>query len=128
MTEYTIARPGVDYRRCHELIRSHDASLDHRISWPTVMAYRDGELVGLLATTQSRHGLVAGPLLVSDEIHVKSFVGLRLIETYDTLMRDIGVKAYLFSMKQAAIGMVQRGSGLIPYSLSNGQAWYVRQL
>lgn len=87
---YTVAASSHDFRECHEL--TAELRLDKpALTFPTILAHEDGELVGFLGTIKNPNMIMAGPLVLRTP---RRFVALRLIEAYDSLMRTAGVVTY----------------------------------
>ena len=63
--------------------------------FPTVVAERDGEIIGCLATQEEPSCVVAGPLVVKDG-RLKAICGIRLAEAYENVLRAAGVTTYYF--------------------------------
>jgi hypothetical protein len=70
------------------------------MTYPTIVAEREGKIVGVLATTPHRYRIIAGPLAIDPGIKVKSFVALRLIEAYEVILRLSGVTQYYFNIRK----------------------------
>lgn len=94
-TKYRLATSPADYKACRALFAdNHGADPTNSLSFPTVMAERDGALVGFLSTWSSKKALIAGPLEVKGGKNI--FLFIRLIEAYENVMRIAGVKRFLF--------------------------------
>lgn len=99
-TFYRLARAGGEWNR----IRAIAARAGHLLrkgdfGWPTVVAERDGRVVGFLSTIQREDAVWAGPLVV--EAEPKHLIWLRLAEAYENLLREAGVKTYFISIPEA---------------------------
>lgn len=93
-TEYLTARTPHDYRLCHALLKKDSIDFD-RLSFPTVLAKRYREAIGLIST-QPREDLVAvGPVHVSVEGN-PVFVFINLVKLYEALLSEAGVTSYFF--------------------------------
>ena len=123
MTDYRLAQ-AKDMIKCAEFTGNQPEDY----LWPVVMAERDGELIGVRVTQNREDLVVAGPLRVS--LGNPSFVALRLIETYDTILNEKGIKAYYFSVDSQDTRWNQAilKTGVEYKGEVNGYEWYVRQL
>lgn len=64
-------------------------------TFPAIGAYRDGRLIGYVATQEREDAVVVDHLWVSPEIGHRAFVCVRLMEHYDSVLRSMGVVEYL---------------------------------
>lgn len=93
-TEYILASTVADYTKCHSFLHEEEVKHD-KLAFPTVMAVRDNQIVGVLGTIPLKDAVVAGPM----HIGVKgnpSFVLIRLVESYENVLRMAGVSMYNF--------------------------------
>lgn len=69
-------------------------------AFPTVVAERDGKIIGFLGTHALPNGIVAGPLTVDlPSDRARAIVAMRLIQTYEfVLMQAPGITGYLYSV------------------------------
>lgn len=70
-----------------------NGSPDWDLHWPTVVAVRDKKIIGFLSSNKVDWCQMAGPL---ELIKPSPFVTLRLIESYEYVMRYMGVSRYCF--------------------------------
>lgn len=122
MTHYRLATCPVDYRKCRALMPEPVP-----LSFPTVMAERNGQVVGFLATQPKKDAVVAGPLWLRERA---PFVTLRLLEAYDNVMRAAGIAAYHFHIEGANPtwrSQVER-LGFEPWHGDETGVWYRRTL
>jgi hypothetical protein len=126
MTLYRLAATPADYGRCRLLIGAAKP-----LRFPTVMAERDGVLVGVLGTEAAYPDkIVAGPLVVSAAIPNPAFLTVRLIDAYETELRRAGVKAYLFCTgldNHRFVRWIQALGGR-EVSQCEGYRWYWREV
>jgi hypothetical protein len=106
-TTYHLANTPADYKALHAFFKAEAAHPQAKaegwpeykpftVSFPTVYARRDGQTVGVLASQfHPRYGLVASPFHVSYTIknHVPTVI--RLVDTYEAILREAGVPGYL---------------------------------
>jgi hypothetical protein len=125
-TSYLLAVDPDDYLRCIELRDRHGEDAD--FTFPTVMAIRDGhDLVGFLGTRPSDEAVIAGPLVVADRSRV---IAMRLIEAYEHVLRQAGVRSYLFTVLNGTpwAESVARSGVAEPYHRTPERTWYRRHL
>jgi hypothetical protein len=129
-TLYRIADNSGDYKKCHALLREIAPEEDRKFNWPTVVAERDGEIVGFLSTRTLHGRIEAGPMIIGVEGH-KSFVALRLIEAYENLLNLLGYKGYIFSVRKSDpkwVKAVEHGADLKPYAETEDRFWYYKKV
>ncbi len=125
-TSYKLMAPH-DKKRCLELARHHGMETVARLEFPTVVAKRKGKILGFLSTRPTKDAIVAGPLVVGTEI--KGPIALRLVESYENVLRMAGVTSYLFYVTDPHWQrQVEDAFGIVPYHSENGRAWYKREL
>ena len=126
MTTYRLATTPADYRKCRALVRQHDSPKP--MTFPTVMAVRDGQVIGVLGTQKRDDMIVAGPFVLA---HKSPFVVLHLLDAYDLVMRRAGIVAYHFYIDPGNAhwqAQVER-LGFTAWSRDEaGGAWYRRSL
>lgn len=91
-TVYRLADCPNDYSACHKIMRANGRH-DWDLHWPTVVAVRDKEIIGFLSSNKVSWCQMAGPLELK---RPSPFVTLRLIESYEFVMRYLGVSSYVF--------------------------------
>ena len=96
-TVYRLAHSPKDYAACRALLREQGE--DVRLSFPTVMAEREGAVVGFCATQPRKDAVVAGPLVVAKDLPRPGITIIRLGEAYENVMRAAGVKVYWFHVE-----------------------------
>lgn len=130
MTEYYLARTSQDYKACHDLVQEEGLE-EHQLSFPTIMAIKDGELTGFLSTNISKKQIVAGPLVIKSGAR-RYWTLIRLIERYENVMRHTGITEFIFSvdakMSEAWLDKVYELFHFTPYTEHNGRLWFVRKL
>lgn len=103
--------------------------MDVKLSFPTVMALRDGKLVGFLSTRASKKAVMAGPLVMNGLLS-KGIVAMRLAEAYEQILSEAGVTDYLFSIDKGNkwAKIVQRAMEITPYGESDKAYWFKRSI
>lgn len=97
-TTYRLARPGGEFNRLYALAKRAGGRI-HKgdFGFPTIVAERDGKVIGFVATKPDDRAVIAGPLVIEGE-KGNPFVFLRLAEAYENVMRLVGVKVYLHAI------------------------------
>lgn len=130
MTDYRLARGPADYAKAHALIKEEGLE-EHRLSFPTIMAWKDDELTGFLSTTYDKNNAtLAGPLVLKSGAR-RSWTLIRLIDVYDSVMRNSGVKSYIFGVEKKNADWLQKIGqtfGLEPFAEKDGHWFYERKL
>jgi hypothetical protein len=123
-TEYRIATQD-DQIEIHENFK-----LDTTLGFPVVVAVRNDKVIGFLSTQNRDDAVVAGPLEIN--LKIKAFVCIALIEAYDNLMRNLGIKVYWFHVdKKVAPAWLQQvqATGLYTKIGEDGELlWFERRL
>lgn len=96
-TLYRLASISADYRACHAIMRAN-GNFDQQLHFPTVVAERDGRILGFLSTNECDWCLLAGPL---ETVGRNAIMALRLIEAYEAALRVMGITRYCFSISRA---------------------------
>jgi hypothetical protein len=126
-TLYRLAHSPQDYQRCHQLLKDQGIESD-RLSWPTIVALRENELIGCLGTIPSDKAIIAGPIVATSR---HPFVTLlRLCEAYERVLWQAGVRSYCFGVEHSQT--VWRGIldklNFEPFYQDEDAAWYRRTL
>ena len=97
-TIYRLASPGGEFNKLYAMgkrVLGHEIG---RLRWPTIVAERDGVVVGFLGTLKHDEVVLAGPLVI--DLPSRMFVAMRLMEAYERLRRITGVMPILFVVKR----------------------------
>lgn len=94
-TNYFLCASPADYRACHALWKAQGGPTSP-LQFPTVYATREGHTIGFLSSNNKHHVLMAGPLVLSPDLSKPVFTALRLVESYENVLRRAGVKHYFF--------------------------------
>lgn len=126
-TEYRLATTTNHYKMCHALARQNE--VDVKLSFPTVIAIREGKLVGFLTTKKSKQAVIAGPLVMNGLVN-KAIVAMRLAEGYEEVLSEAGVTDYIFSVDKGHKWRrsVEVAFGIKPYGESDRAYWYRRHI
>lgn len=120
-TEYKLAEGVADYRAVHTFLKAeaqHPAlrreGLEpveyktERVHTPTIIAWRNGRVVGVMATKFVRPwGVVASPYHIAYDIRNHIPVALRLAEHYEGFLRLAGVPDYTVVLPNYKLGSIR---------------------
>ena len=96
-TTLRLARPGGEWNRLYAMAKRAGGHVyKGDFTFPTVVAERDGVVIGFLATQPTDAAVVAGPLVIEGTRN--PFLFIRLVEAYENVLRAAGVKAYLHTI------------------------------
>lgn len=128
-TKVRLVKPGGEYNRIYAMAWRNGFKV-HKgdLAFPTVVAERDGVIVGFLSTQNREDAVWAGPMVV--EAEHKKLLWLRLAEGYEYALHRCGVKHYLIGVPEAMtdyIDQVER-MGFKRLGLSGGHVVLKRSL
>ena len=128
MTDYRLAHNSYMYKQANAFLRENGIEYD-RLSFPTIIAYREGEVLGVISTNPKENIIVAGPIFAKTEGNA-SFIYMRLIEAYDLIIKANRVSGYFFRIwdHQSIWKKQVEKLGLIPYSSADGLTLYRRDV
>ena len=130
-TKYTLATSPSDYRRCRALWATRpDLGEPEPIAFPTVMAMREGELVGFLGSHPRKDMLIAEPMIVKRGPS-QGMTVLRLNLAYENFLRSAGMAYYYFNIPDSEgtyQKMIEKALNIQPYAHESGYKWYRRYL
>lgn len=70
-----------------------------KLGWPTVVAERNGKILGFLATqADNPQEIIAAPLIVNGGS--SPFTAMRLVQAYENVLKFAGVTAYYFHVEK----------------------------
>lgn len=109
-TVVRLVNPGGEWNRLYALARRAGGRV-HKgdFAWPTVVAIRDGRIVGFVSTWPNEEAVVAGPLVIEGKGN--PFLFLRLAEGYENVLRIAGVTTYLHAIDKERpehVGFMER--------------------
>lgn len=131
---YRLAITANDFKLCHALLRDNPMPGDNgrELSSPTIMAIRDGKVVGVLSTANltKLKAIVVNTLRVDKSISNPTFVILHLIEAYEVILIKAGVRwywAYVTKSNEKLVHLIQRVLGE-PRQEDDGNLWFKREI
>ena len=133
MTTFKIAITADDYKKCHALLDLLGRAERSELSFPTIMAFRDDNLVAFVSTVNPKKAkaIIIGELAISPYIKRPQFILVKIIDIWERFMYDRGIVSYLFYIpldKQEWIAMMEKVTGLTPYTKDSKLAWYNRKI
>lgn len=93
---FLMASEPKDYEMCQALMEEAGIPKVWGLIFPTVMAFQDRKLVGFLSTRIEDKMIIAGPLVLKSDRR-RIFTALRLAEAYESSMRTLGIKTFIFA-------------------------------
>lgn len=125
---YRLADGPADFRRAHALC---DALGMERVTfgWPTVVAEKDGEIIGVMATRPSDKAVLVGRLAAKGQN--PSFTLIRLVDAYENVLRLAGVKVYLIPTQREDERLqvaIERLMDIRPWVRDEKVVWYRREI
>ncbi len=96
MIQCNLAIKGQDYKNAHAYLRNKDEHC--KLSFPTILMKRDDNVIGVLGTNPSKQAVIAGPLLVDDELFI-----MPLISAYEKILKMGSVTRYLFKVEKTKV-------------------------
>ncbi len=98
-TFYALATHAGDYRAVSQFLRENKVECEG-LSFPTIYARREDEVVGVMGTQPRKDAIVAGPLFVNTPGN-DAIVGKRLVESYEYILNKAGVSVYNYMIDRA---------------------------
>ena len=128
---FHVASSTKDYESCHRLMDEEGINRTWGLTFPTIMALdKKGQLVGFLSTRIEKNMIVAGPLVLKSDQR-RMFTALRLAEAYESSMRNLGIKTFVFAGE--AGGLLERAieryyPHVEPYAVQDGIKYWTWRL
>ena len=109
-TIFRLARAGGEFNKLYAMAKRHGEKLPAgTLNFPTVVAERDGKVVGFLATAPVKKEVWAGPLILDQPPN--AWLALRLGEAYEVVLKYAGIKEYFHLVeknREDYVKMLQR--------------------
>lgn len=125
---YVICMKDRDYQTAYKFLKGTEFE-DVALSYPTIMAVQEGTVLGMLGTHPNKKMIIAGPLYIKGNMLLKAMLEVKLVDAYESLLINLGVKAYVFYVKKndrRRINML-REIDLRPQWETEGSVWYIRR-
>lgn len=99
-----------------------------QLGWPTVIAERNGKILGFISTWPKAKLITAGPLILAANSH--PIVAVRLIEAYENILRVSGVTTYFFHIESENKDWMDFAErlGVMPFEETRSGQWYQRSI
>lgn len=127
MAEYRIADTAEDYKKARRFLESERGAVE-RLTFPTILATQDKELVGVMGThlNMQLKVAIAGPLIVKSD-RLRMFTIIRLVENYEAVMRSCGLSSFLFRVdldNWKWIDKIKNVLNMEPYDIRTDGMWF----
>ena len=101
-TDYSLARSSKDYREANKFLKDREVEYTG-LSFPTIIARREKDVIGVISTVKDEPRITAGPLHVdvgkgSQEL----FTTIKLTSCYDGILKKAGITKYWIWMRVGA--------------------------
>lgn len=128
IARYMIAMKQSDYDKAYGYLKGTDYE-NASLTFPTIIAYVDEKIEGILGTMPSKNAIIAGPLLIKDKSLRRATLEMKLVDAYESLLINMGIEAYVFSVDKSNVGRVKmlKEIGLTPYTKDEDSYWYLRR-
>lgn len=124
-TRFRTASCPHDYAEAQRLIRMHNWP-EKELTYPTFLAERGGDLVGVMCTRESDECILAGPLALAPGVR-RPILALTLLREYERHMRERGIMQVVFDMETGSEmhkAVHALWPDLQPFGSSGPIAWY----
>lgn len=128
-TAYLLALRPHHYKIAHRFAAKEGAAMRERFQYPTILAMRDGQPVGLLSTAIQRGRIVASGLVLAKALRRPLITAIRLIECYERVLSAAGVQVYVFGLsgQHTPLQRYLARLGIHPYHADETASWYQRR-
>lgn len=128
--EYRLAEGSGDFRKVRKFLDANVEETVPRLSFPTIVAEKDGEIIGVCGTNIKQQTIFQGPLALKRD-RPRRFTALRLIDAYDAVMRLAGISMYAVYVDRQNIplkDLFQKTFEIEPYASTDEGFYYLRKL
>jgi len=130
-TSYKLIYSSEDKKEVESFLNKAGIEFDD-LKFPSVVARRGREVIGVIGTVPSDRAVIAGPIHVEVNGN-QSFVLKNLITAYERILQRAGVTVYNFSLKEdnkKFLDTLERLPGLTSKNgdVKDGVIWFKRQL
>jgi hypothetical protein len=125
---YKLASNPQHYKVCHELLRSVDNDGD--LQFPTIMAMRDGQCIGLVSTLPSDKMVALGRIAVRRGQN-GGILGMRLIEAYENVLATLKMEIYYIPVDKRFPRLISHMEEVFPgtkFGDDETHVWFKRSL
>ena len=131
--EYFLCRSSEDYKLCHKFLRDNGSTRKVELGFPTVVAVRDIDIIGLISRHPSKDMVIIGTLALANGLPTtaKGIITIRLVEAIEIVMRDSGIKHYWVSVdseNEQLKSAIERAFLIGPHSSDKKNTFYQRTL
>ena len=132
-TLYSLARTSKDYRLANEFLKRNNVLYCGTLSFPTILAKRGPEIVGVMGTNPTDKAVIAEPIFAHIRGANPSFILMNLVKAYEGVLTTAGIKRYLFCFEKgdkwiAIIDKLSPEYERLGIDDTNGDIWYRRDL
>lgn len=126
---YRLVTEPHEYSACHRLLKER-GDIDQQMTFPTVIARREGKPIGFISTLPSKVAVSVGKLVVQ-ETNRPLIIAMRLAEAYEVVLRRAGIKTYLFPVDRKRpdfLAIVEKLGEAKRVRESTSNIWFERRL
>lgn len=128
-TTFHVACSEDDYEDCMDLVRACGWPDGYRLQHPTIMAIRDGDLVGMIGTRLVGDCPLAGPLALLPGVK-RPVLAFRLLVQYEAALRSMGISEIVFDVDIGSAmerAVLKAQPHMKPFLTEQGRNHYVWQ-
>lgn len=96
-TKFRVACSEDDYEDCMDLVRACGWPDGYKLWHPTILAERDGDIVGMIGTRVVNGHPLAGPLALLPGAK-RPVLAYRLLLQYEAALRSLGIAEVMFDV------------------------------
>lgn len=126
-TTYRLITHSHDYKRAHSFLDNDewDRGKNKKLSFPTIIAERMGEVVGVLSTRKSSMTVMTGSVSARS-----AFILIKMIEVYEYILRQAGVIIYLIAVTNKNKKFIDQITRIIgnPFHVDEDNTWFRRRI
>jgi hypothetical protein len=94
-TDYSLAITPNDYGAANTFLKRRDVDYTG-LSFPTIIARREKDVIGVISTVKGEPRITAGPLHVDTKDGHEIFTAIRIVSCYDGVLKKAGITKYWF--------------------------------
>ncbi len=99
-TDYELVKTAKEYSLCKEFLERNNITYGGKLSFPTIIARRGPEVIGVMGTHPTRNYILVEPIFANVQENNQSFVVMRLVQVYEGVLQIAGVSRYRFRFEQ----------------------------